>query len=70
MPHTGGVNPLDRAFENCERKWIEPAQLDRFTLSLDVGVEGSLDPRGLLWTLGLPRDGEGAVGINVGISGV
>jgi hypothetical protein len=36
------VDPLDRAFENCARNWIEPAQLDRFTLKLDVGEEGLL----------------------------
>lgn len=36
------VDPLDRAFENCARKWIEPEQLDRFTLNLDVGVEDFL----------------------------
>jgi hypothetical protein len=36
------VDPLHRAFENCGRKWIEPEQLDRFTLKLDVGVEGFL----------------------------
>jgi hypothetical protein len=30
------VDPLERAFENCARKWIEPEQLDRFTLKIDV----------------------------------
>ncbi len=35
-------DPLERAFENCARKWIEPEQLDRFTLTLDVGAEAFL----------------------------
>ncbi len=36
------VDALERAFENCARKWIEPEQLDRFTLKLDVGAEAFL----------------------------
>jgi hypothetical protein len=33
------VDPIERAFENCARKWIESEQFDRFSLKLDVGAE-------------------------------
>ena len=36
------LNPWERALEDCARKWIEPKQLDRFTLKLDVGPEDFL----------------------------
>lgn len=36
------LNPWERALEDCARKWIEPKELDRLTLKLDVGPEDFL----------------------------
>src|ERR1700690_40634 len=41
ISHTA-VDPLDRAFENCVRKWIEPEELDRFIRNLGIGPEDFL----------------------------